>query len=324
MDEATTLLQATLRAHVAPDVRVIAAVQRAAGEQGYSGARLRYYDVTYTRSGATAQATLVTKDAPLLERRTHTWLGDRRLPVPFSHTPDLATDAAAPLCMQYIGNAPAMDERAGRAAQALAAIHHAALGRDAVLRWLPRADPTFLADWLIDACWRRGWQSVLAGQGHIDAYGRHFGPPKPGADFAAEFAAYTQPLEDAAARFLRAMTALWTAGDALTLIHGDLHGEHIRTQGQRAYVIDWGQARYGPLYLDLPNSFSRTDAPRYREALAALGHTIPPDVFLARYDAARAYVGFKYFGIGLWQWCYGDPPHRRRPVQYWIDLALQP
>ncbi len=323
MNEVTTLLQATLRAHVAPDVRVSAVARRAAGAQGYSGATLRYYDVTYARADTTARTTLVTKEAALPERRTHTWLSDHRLPMPFGHTLDLTTDAAAPLCMQYLEGTPMEGERVGQAARVLAAIHHAALGRADALPWLPRATPALLADWVIDACWRRGWQSVLAGRGYINESGRHLGPPKPGADFAATFAPYTRPLEDAATRFVRAMGALWAADDALTLLHGDFHRAHVRTHAQRAAVLDWGQALYGPLYLDLPHYFSRAEAPRYRDALAALGHAIPPDEFLARYDAARAYVGFKYFGIGLWEWCYGDPPHRRDRVQRWIALALQ-
>ena len=49
------------------------------------------------------------------------------------------------------------------------------------------------------------------------------------------------------------MTALWEAGDSLTLIHADLHDQHVRSHGGRAYVIDWGQAHYGPLYVDLAN-----------------------------------------------------------------------
>ena len=322
-DETTAVLQATLRAPVAPGAQLIDVARRATGEQGFSGATLRYFDVTYTQAGAVGRATLVIKDAPLLERRIQAWLGDRGLPVAFGYAPDLMTDAVLPLCMQYIADAPAPSVRAGFAAQALAAIHHAALGLGETMPWLPSADPAFLADWLIEACWRRGWRSVLAGRGLVDAYGRHSGPPKPGGDFGAAFAAYTEPLEDAAARFLRDMTALWAAGDALTLIHGDLHDQHVRVQERHAYVIDWGQARYGPLYLDLPNLFSREDASHYHASLAALGHVIPPDEFLARYDAARAYVGFKYFGIGLWDWCYGDPPHRPERVQYWINLALQ-
>jgi hypothetical protein len=76
------------------------------------------------------------------------------------------------------------------------------------------------------------------------------------------------------------------------------------------------------LYVDLPNIFSRDGALGYRAALAERGHDIPPAEFLARYDAALPYPGFKYFGIGLWNWCYGDPPHRRASVQHFIHMVV--
>lgn len=91
----------------------------------------------------------------------------------------------------------------------------------------------------------------------------------------------------------------------------------MRVSNGDCYVIDRGQARYGPLYIDLPNYFPlRNDALRYRDALAALGHDIPHDAFLGRYDAAKAYSGFKYFGFAFHHWFYGDPPYQRSDVQY--------
>ncbi len=319
MDTITTLLQATVQSCVAPDALVSSVALRAADR---ATPHVRVYDVCYTQLGCPEQTTLVIKDAAVAERQTQGWLYDRGLAVPYCYTPDATTPALAPLCMQYIAATPPATEQVGAVAQALAAIHHAALGRAAELPWLSPADPQFLADWLIDACWRRGWQSVLAGEGHIDAFGRHYGPPKPGGDFAAAFAAYTQPLEAAAARLLDRMAELWAAGDTLTLIHFDFHRDHLRFNQGQAVLIDWGQAHYGPLALDLPNYFSREQVLLYREALAALGHVIAPARLLAQYDAARAYVGFKYFGIGLAAWCYGDPPHRAERVQYWIDQIL--
>ena len=60
------LIQATIAAHVAPDARVLDVQEREGGEQGFSAATLRYFDVAYTRAGATEWGTLVTKDSPLV------------------------------------------------------------------------------------------------------------------------------------------------------------------------------------------------------------------------------------------------------------------
>ncbi|MFN8511647.1 MAG: phosphotransferase [Chloroflexia bacterium] len=75
-------------------------------------------------------------------------------------------------------------------------------------------------------------------------------------------------------------------GDALTLIHADFHGDHVRSRDGHAAIIDWEQARYGPLYTDPAELFQRDEALVYRDALAALGHDIPRERFLRGFDAA--------------------------------------
>lgn len=277
--ETDALIQATVTAHVAPDAQIVAVRQRAGGAQGFSGAALHYYDcdVTYERADGDGQITLVTKNAPLHERRTLVWLGARGMPVPFSYTHDLTTDVPALICMQYIENAPAPAERALCAARALAAIHADTMGQEDALPWLPRADASYIAE--IVAYWREPWQAALVGPEQMEAYvarhGYQWEAMALGGNFAAEFAADTPSLAAAAARFQREMAALWAEGDALTLIHADSHREHLRVRDSQGYILDWGQARYGPLYLDLPNYFARDDALLYRDALAERGHDIP-------------------------------------------------
>jgi hypothetical protein len=36
----------------------------------------------------------------------------------------------------------------------------------------------------------------------------------------------------------------------------------------------------------------------------------------------RPYPGFKYFGMGLWNWRYGDPPHQARHVYHFMKMIL--
>lgn len=323
MTDLPDLFQATLAAHVAPDARVLAVQERERGAQGYSGATLRYYDVTYAASGATRQIVLVTKDAPLHERRTLAWLGAGGLPVPFCHTPDLTSDAPAPVCMQYVGEIPQPGERARQAARALAAIHFAGLGRGNELPWVLRADPAFFAERLVDLCWRKPWRHRLFGEPFVNWYGRRQEESEPDTRLQAALGPYTAPLETVAARFVREMTALWDTGDSLTLIHADFHSAHVLTTGDHASIIDWEQAHYGPLYVDLPNYFSREEALLYHDALADLGHDIPIDRFLTGYDAANPYVGFKYFGFGVSEWYTGDPPRPHPRAQYWIDMIME-
>lgn len=141
------LIKQTLVRHVAPHAQVTDVRERIEGAQGYSGAILRYYNVTYVEpNGQTAHVALVTKDAPLAERRVLAWLSGRPQPhVPWSYTDDLDTDAPALVCMQDVGGEqqPSQAEMLNEAAEALASIHAANLGQIEQLSWLPPADRAY-------------------------------------------------------------------------------------------------------------------------------------------------------------------------------------
>jgi len=321
MSTAAAIAEALVAWHGA-DTVLTALHERPGGAQGYSGATLRYYDVGYAGPQGRGECAVVTKDATHTERRLLAWLVARGLPVPANHAPDLTTHARTLLCLEYCGD-PAPDGRGQAAARALAAIHHAARDRAAELDWLPRADPAFFADRLVDRCWRKPWQQLLTGAGYTDWYDRPHPANEPDTAFAATFAAVTPALEAVAARFVEDITALWHDKSFCTLVHTDFHGEHARWRGAEARLIDWEQAHYGPYAIDLPNYFSREEALHYHAARIELGWTLPRDQFLAHYDVARPYPGFKYFGIGLSQWRTGDPARRQQAVQYWIDMVLE-
>ncbi|MFN8511648.1 MAG: hypothetical protein U0841_03450 [Chloroflexia bacterium] len=76
------------------------------------------------------------------------------------------------MAMEHVGDAPPREERAASAARALAGIHHAALGRGEKLAWLPRADPSYFAEKIVQGCWRTIWRYLLHGEGYTDWYGR--------------------------------------------------------------------------------------------------------------------------------------------------------
>lgn len=307
---------------IGTDARLLAVEQLPEGAQGYSGATLRYYEVAYARGGATARTIAVTKPAGIVERQTLAWLDERGLAVPRNLTRDLVRDEYIPMALEYAGDVPSPEYKAEKVARALAAIHHAALVRAAELPWLPRADPAFFAERIVNCCWRNHWRHALTGAGYTDWYGRWREARPAGDPFWQQFADYDARLEAAASQFVADMAALWGEGDTLTLLHADFHADNVRTADGRVAIIDWEQACYGPLFIDLPNYFTRDEAPLYREALAELGEEIPLERFLRGYDAARRYVGFKYFGFGVLHWRAGDPPRRAEDARYWIDLIL--
>lgn len=321
--ETLNLISSTIREHIDPAALVLS-IDQQSGDQGMSGSEVAYFDVVFDIDGAQETTSLIIKQAPLMERRIHLHLCNQGLAVPFCFCDDLVSAESAPLCIQQLPTKQKQHSDVEQTASALAQIHAANLGAAQSLDWVPRADETFASDWVVDACWRQSWDRLLKGGEFVDGYGRSHGVPKPGGDFSAEFAPITHRIEAAGKRFVQTMAQWWEEGDSLTLIHADFHGDHVFSDknGNR-YIIDWGAAKFGPLYLDLPNYFSRDDSLVYREALAALGHDIPHDKFLANYDAASMYPGFKYIGIGLWNWCFGDPPHQPESTNYFVNLILQ-
>lgn len=298
-DDHELLIRETVATHVSPTVRVstIEPLPLWAHERGWSGAEVRRYQVSL--DGA-ALLTLITKTMPLNERRVVLRLSaQRHAVVPYAHTHDLTTDAPVLTCMQDVAADLALrlgpEGTSGRGhtnavapavATALAAIHAANLGRHTEVVWLPTADPE--GTWItgLRRDWRRQWEHALT-----HAVG-----------FAQQFAAYTAPLERAADRLVQTLGDLWREGTCLTLVHGDFQGAHVLLHQGQPYLIDWGAACYGPLYLDLPGYFTPHTVRHYRRALADLGVTIPEPAFLERYAEAGRYVGFKYMGGILQQW----------------------
>ena len=286
-------------------------VKRAGGEQGYSGSAIRYYDVTSRDvRGALRRETVVSKDAVLLERRILEHLSARGCAVPPLYMPDPIREGRAPVYMPYLEARLPDDSRHPwspttlTVADGLAGIHATNLGRRP--SWLP-----LTADGYLDRLWLRAWR---------EQWEANLADPT----FRSEFGACTAGLDAAMEQFMAALEALTAEEDALTLLNVDLHPRHIRFWRGEARFIDWEQASYGPLYLDLPNHFTVETALIYRDALARHGAEIPVLSFMDRFHEMSRYMGLRYLGAAMEEWTAGG---KRRAEARWflyytIHLAL--
>ena len=115
------------------------------------------------------------------------------------------------------------------------------------------------------------------------------------------------------------MTALYEEADSLTLTRGDLQtidGDHVHNVGGgNPYIIDFGFARYAPLYIDLVDYFSPEQIPLCHGALAARGVDIGMNDFEERFRAARKYTGFIYMFPSLMGWKRGEPERLARALE---------
>lgn len=294
------------------------AVALARHEQGWSGAALHRYRVVLQDGSS---LTVLTKTMPRKERVALALLtsqGHRH--TPYVYTRDLDTDGPVLTCMQDLGSAkvdlpdgvigapPVSDLTVARA---LASIHLPNLvsGRTPsapALAQAPRADVAYARDFLVGQVWRALWEQTLQAD----------------AAFAREFGRYTQPLERAAERWVAAMAALWQEGTALTLTHGEIHGEHVLVTQGRPYFIDWGWTYVGPFYLDLPAYFTPMTVHAYHRALEEAGYHLSLSDFLERYQAMAPYAGFKYLCSGIWQWPPGPTAQTGRRLLLMVSWAL--
>jgi hypothetical protein len=303
MDDLEQLLEQTIRRYGRPGARVVSFDVRPMREyeRGYSGAQIERHVVVFrTPGGEAGTITLITKEAPLLERRVLDLLTSQSQCVPFSHTLDLTTDRPMLVCQQDLGTDssqwPPSTEPDRQAARCLARIHYTNLGRATELAWLPRADRVYFEGYIL-----ADYREQLARAMEWPA-------------FMAEYGDVARQMEEAVGPFLAAMDSLWAEGDSLTLIHADMMDNHVLVHAGRPYLIDWGQARYGSFYLDLPNYFTPDSVLSYRDALGELGLDILADEFMRRYREAGRYPGFKYIGVLLHLWVAGQPGSLHGPL----------
>lgn len=290
-----TLLQATLRRFVAPSAEIVRHEFHALRAHASTADVVRHdLHVRTAGHGARRVVRLVTKRAPLHERRVLKLLGET-VPdlVPFNFTFDLATNELAWVCMQDLGSVARPNSLApidlnviDSEARGLARIHAAFLGRTSDLAWLPTVDRAYFERCIHEWFWRPAWDRALA----------H-------ADFRAEFADAIPTVERAAASIVADMTALNAEDGARTLVHTDLHPSNELIHEGEVRFIDWGAAHVGTLYLDLPHLIhTPTLARRYRAALERVGVLVPLSDFEERYRVAARYIALRYMWWALDEW----------------------
>lgn len=279
-DEVRELLQATIERFVAPggSITHIEPLPIAAGLSGDIPERFQIVVRVADAPGREITTRLVVKRASLIERKTLTHLqvhlqaqGDRH--VPFNHASDLESDRSSPLCMQDLGDQnrpysldPITPDLPRAEAGAWADIHVANMGRRSKLGWLPLTNRGYFAGMIERQFFRPAWERAKADP-----------------DFVVRFADHIAEVERVAARIVDDMVVIHNEGTSLTLVHTDVNPGNVRLLDGKPYVLDWGTARYGSFYIDIPQV---ERAMIYREALGEGGVEIPEREYVERFRTA--------------------------------------
>jgi hypothetical protein len=306
------LLRRTLERFVSP-VAAIVDTELQPLVAGLSGAPIHRVRVRYRDDqGVPHTTTLIVKVASRIERRVldrlqH--LSPRH--VPFSHTFADDADNAALVCLQDLGSRTRpysldpIDPVLQRCeAEALAHIHLA--HRHAPdLDWLPMADATYVA-WAMEQFFRPTWERAR----QVSRFRAHFGP-------------VIAAVEHQAATIVAAMTDLHNVTAWRTLVHTDLNPSNVLVWKGAPYLIDWGTAHVGALFLDLPHHFpALAQAEVYRIALAERGWDIDPGTFADAHCLAARYTGLRYLWWALEAWL--EDPAAERWVRHYLGMILMP
>lgn len=121
--------------------------------------------------------------------------------------------------------------------------------------------------------------------------------------FQAAFGSWQKPVEESAARLAGDLTGFADRLQLNTLVHTDIFPGQILGQEGRALIINWGQARRAPLFLDLGVTFDTIEAGWvYRDALADRGVFIDDDVFRRGHQLGRRFADIRYLRFWLNAW----------------------
>jgi hypothetical protein len=307
-----TLLHRTIERFISPVSAIIhTAAQPLAS--GLSGDLIQRVGVRWIdNQGVTRAMTLIVKNATrterlVLDRLQH--LSPRHVPFAHSLTPD--ADEAALVCLQDLGDQHRPHSLAAidpllqqREAEALADIHLAHLeARD--LAWLPAADAAYFASTIERQFFRPAWDRVT----QTPRFREHFGP-------------VIAAVEQQAGTIVEAMRTLHERGEWRTLVHTDINPSNVLVWEGAPYLIDWGTAHVGSLFLDLPHHFPTLEqAELYRVALARRGREIDPGTFTEAHILAARYIGLRYLWWTLEAWMEdaGAEPW----VRHYLKMVLQ-
>ncbi|WP_042197643.1 phosphotransferase [Paenibacillus camerounensis] len=236
---------------------------------------------------------LVTKQATFAERSALSRLFSQGAKVPFSLSGQPLYEGRSLLCIEDVDGRTDysrldMSALQQKETEALAYIHYVNLGCICDLPWLPRVDEAYLAE-VINTSWRISWEHARQNAAFTDTFGRET----------------LSAIEEIAGRIVEDMMPVVCAAHTFTMIHNDLNPGNVLVKDNRdVYFIDWEEARYGSLFMDIPmRCGTLQQAEEYRRYLGVLGCDIPQQEFAGLFRTASRYLGLRFmcWNLGVWQ-----------------------
>ncbi|WP_042167058.1 phosphotransferase [Paenibacillus gorillae] len=290
-NEIFELIQAAVKKFISASAAVVE-IESAPLHLGFQAVDLSRHQVVLEDEGTRRSVSLITKMASRTERLILHRLFSQSANVPFSHTNDMDSEHRALLCIQNVDEHTDyqnlnIDLLQKKEAAALAYIHQSNLGCKEQLLWLPAATRDH-AEQMLNTRWRPSWEKAIQTESFIEAFG-----------------AYIPEVEAAAACITADLEVVLNDESSHTLIHNDLNpGNVLVHNNDDVYFIDWEEARYGSLYLDVPLRLDIVQARDYLDELSSHGVVLPSAKFESQYKIAARYLGLRFMAWNLGAWAH--------------------
>ncbi|WP_019913571.1 phosphotransferase [Paenibacillus sp. HW567] len=222
---------------------------------GYQAVGLSRHKVLIDDQGIQEYVSFITKMANTTERRILHRLYLQSAKVPFSTAHDIGSEDRALICIQDVDykthyQSLEFEMLQKKEVQALAYIHKTNHGLKEELSWLPIADRDHIEKMLYGR-WRTVWEEAKKNEQFIEAFGQ-----------------YIPEVEAVSSSIANDIEVVLNDESTHTLIHNDLNpGNVLVHNNEEVFFIDWEEARYGSLFLDIPLRFELNAARAYREVL---------------------------------------------------------
>lgn len=236
---------------------------------------------------------LITKQATFIERSALSRLYSQAMNVPFSLSSQPLNESRSLLCIQDVDcqtdySKLDIERLQEKELQALACIHYVNMGCINDLPWLPKVDEAYIAG-MINDYWSVSWEYAKGNPAFAGTFGVDV----------------ISAIEAAAGSIVHEMAPVIQDASTYTMIHNDLNpGNVLVHNNEDVYFIDWEEARYGSLFMDIPmRCGSLQQAQAYRACLGNIGLDIPEPHFAKLFTVASRYQGLRFmcWNLGVWE-----------------------
>lgn len=302
------LVHDTIQKFINPNAEVLS-VESKPINMGLQAIELSRHNVQIKINGETARLSLISKRATSTERHVLKRLYLQKANVPYSLSYASEAEERSLVCIQDIDyqtnytnlNISMLQKNETKV---LAQIHTSNYGQRKELSWLPLADSIHIEK-MLNERWNPQWQAAKVQEQFIDDFGE-----------------YIPSVEAVAKSIYEDIQIVINDENSHTLIHNDLNPGNVLVHNNTdVFFIDWEEARYGSLFLDVPLRCRTSEQIEdYRALLDDKNINIPRDRFYELYEIASRYLGLRYMSWNLGAWT--SNPHAKDGLRKYLDMVV--